>query len=316
MKKRNINETSSYVGAAEDEGLYDAMGSLIEAASAMTDYELSSPEEAMEALHEEGSDEAIELSEAIDALNDEIDSVEAEAHYNKLGDEEYFEESYKSKKKIMKKIVRLTENDLTRIVKKVIKEQEDIDFDQFLDADGNLDPSMHSTEKYKQFLNNLSARPNPNNSTGGTKKRKSSREQEDDFDQFLDADGNLDPSMHSTEKYKQFLNNISDRPNPNNSIGDDDDYYGSFDDSHKVHRNNHKGDTNFDDYDEDSFDTWDDYQKSPYANDKLNNWEFNSKGKRRGLQNRENEPEEGRYWFDQYKEKSGGRPFKVRKKRR
>ena len=263
MKKRNINETSSYVGAAEDEGLYDAMGSLIEAASAMTDYELSSPEEAMEALHEEGSDEAIELSEAIDALNDEIDSVEAEAHYNKLGDEEYFEESYKSKKKIMKKIVRLTENDLTRIVKKVIKEQEDIDFDQ-----------------------------------------------------FLDADGNLDPSMHSTEKYKQFLNNISDRPNPNNSIGDDDDYYGSFDDSHKIHRNNHKGDTNFDDYDEDSFDTWDDYQKSPYANDKLNNWEFNSKGKRRGLQNRENEPEEGRYWFDQYKEKSGGRPFKVRKKRR
>ena len=134
----------------------------------------------------------------------------------------------KKKDKIMKKIVRLTESDLTRIVKKVIKEQ------------------------------------------GG--------------------EGNY--------------------------IGDDDDYYGSFDDNHKVHRNNHKGDTNFDDYDEDSFDTWDDYQKSPYANDKLNNWEFNSKGKRRGFQNRENEPEEGRYWFDQYKEKSGGQPFKVRKKRR
>jgi Leucine-rich repeat (LRR) protein len=75
----------------------------------------------------------------------------------------------------MKKIVRLTENDLTRIVKKVINEQEDIDFDQFLDADGNLDPSIHSTEKYKQFLNNLGAPSNPNYNRVEPKKRKSSK---------------------------------------------------------------------------------------------------------------------------------------------
>ena len=108
---------------------------------------------------------------------------------------------------------------------------------------------------------------------------------------------------------------IREQGGEGNYIGDDDDYYGSFDDSHKVHRNNHKGDTNFDDYDEDSFDTWDDYQKSPYANDKLNNWEFNSKHNQRHF-GRDTGVENGRYWFDKYQEKSGGQPFKVRKKRR
>ncbi len=131
----------------------------------------------------------------------------------------------------MKKIVRLTENDLTRIVKKVIKEQ-------------------------------------------------------------------------SLPKYNQ------------DEIGDDDEYYGYFDDNEKIHRMIYKGDTNFDDYDEDVFDTWDDYSDSKYSRDKKNKWTFNSKGKRRGFQHREDEPEEGRYWFDKYQEKSGGQPFRVRKKKR
>jgi len=247
MKKlRRLKETSSYVGAAEDEGLYDAMGSLLEAAKELTDYELHSPEEAIEALYEEGSDEAIELAEAIDALSEEIDSVESEAYFNELDDEEGFEESYKTKKKI----IRVTENDLTRIVKKVIKEG-------MITELGGMDDS------HPRF-------------------------------------GNMNLKNHSSGELDDILH---DR------LSDDDDYYGTFDGEHKVGRNPNgrilDPDFEYDEYDEESFEDFDSYRDSKYGRDKISRSTFNSTNR-----------EGGKKYFDQYQEKSGGQPFRIRKKRR
>ena len=150
----------------------------------------------------------------------------------------------------MKKIVRLTENDLTRIVKKVIREG---------------------------MLNEL----------GGM---------EDSHPKF----GSMNLKNHSSGELDDILH---DR------LGHDDDYYGTFDGEHKVGRNpsdwNLDPDFEYDEYDEENFEDFDSYRDSKYGRDEISKSTFNSRDR-----------EYGKKYFDQYQEKSGGQPFKVRKKRR
>jgi len=93
-------------------------------------------------------------------------------------------------------------------------------------------------------------------------------------------------------------------------------YYGTFDGIDKYHQSNEMGD--FEDYDGDveEFNTWDEYIESGYPNDPENFWSINSRRKERGSKLGADDPEEGRRWFDKYREKSGGKPLTVRHKRR
>lgn len=134
----------------------------------------------------------------------------------------------------MKKIVKLTEKDLQRIVKRVIKESR---------------------------LNELGGMTELN---------------DDDI-----------------EELEETIDDISD----------DDEYYGTFDGDYRVDRRNT---TNFDDYDEfeeEEFEDFDSYRKSRYGSDRKNKWEFNSP-----------DEEMGRKYFKTYQEKSGGKPFRVRRR--
>jgi Glu-tRNA(Gln) amidotransferase subunit E-like FAD-binding protein len=76
------------------------------------------PYDAITSLEEEGSEESLDLMERIKYVEEEIDQIEAEMYFDEE-ESDNVEENYKSTKKVIK----LTENDLTRIVKKVIKEQ-------------------------------------------------------------------------------------------------------------------------------------------------------------------------------------------------
>jgi hypothetical protein len=246
MKKRNIKETSSYVGAAEDEGLYDQMNDLLALATALVGEEFNSPEEALETLEDGNWEEPEVVDELISQiydLIDEIDAVEAEAYYGELDDEEGmdFGESFKSKKKIIK----LTENDLTKIVRKVIKEQ------GMISELGGMDDS------HPKF-------------------------------------GNMNLKNHSSDELDDILHN---------RLSDDDEYYGTFDDEHKIDRFDKYVTSDYEDFDEEEFEDFDAYSNSRYGSDKRNRWAFNDK-------------KYGKGYFDRYQEKSGGKPFKIRKKRR
>lgn len=85
---------------------------------------------------------------------------------------------------------------------------------------------------------------------------------------------------------------------------DEDEYYGTFDDKHKVNRRSNTGDFDYEDYDEDEFEDFDSYRKSKYRKDRKNRWDFNDP-----------DDEMGRKFFKTYQEKSGGKPFKVRRRR-
>jgi len=125
----------------------------------------------------------------------------------------------------MKKIVRLTENDLTRIVKKVIKEQEDIDFD--------VDNSRGFGSTY--------------DSVG-------------DYRADIYGDGRM------------------------------------FDPYDYIDR-----DFNEDEWDEgEEYDNVEDFEQSPFYNDKKNRW---------------SNTRPGNTYFDQEKESRGGRPLKIRRRR-
>jgi hypothetical protein len=85
---------------------------------------------------------------------------------------------------------------------------------------------------------------------------------------------------------------------------DEDEYYGTFDDTHKVNRKDMVGNFDYEDYDEDEFSDFDSYRKSKYGKDPKNKWDFNAP-----------DEEMSRKYFKTYQEKSGGKPFKVRKRR-
>ncbi len=120
--KKKVIKEGSYVSAAENEGLYDRMSDLLSLASALTGEELDSPEEALEFLESYDSAEpevVDELISQIEELIDDIDAVEAEAYFDEEDEEEYMGENYKPKKKV----IRLKESDIKRIVKRVISEE-------------------------------------------------------------------------------------------------------------------------------------------------------------------------------------------------
>jgi len=102
--------------------LYDRMSELLERASIMCNgVYLSDPYEAIEELTnlmEQNGGYDIRISDIIDDIvqtMEDIDSIESEESFR--GD---IDESKKSKKKI----IRLTESDLTKIVKRVIRDGE------------------------------------------------------------------------------------------------------------------------------------------------------------------------------------------------
>jgi hypothetical protein len=87
-------------------------------------------------------------------------------------------------------------------------------------------------------------------------------------------------------------------------VNDDDEYYGTFDDEYKVDRNNRSGKLDYDDFDEDEFEDFDSFRKSKYGRDGKNKWDLNT-----------SDEETSRRIFDRYQSKSGGNPFKVRRRR-
>jgi hypothetical protein len=148
-----------------------------------------------------------------------------------------------------KRIVRLTESDLQRIVKRVIKEEM-----------GGMEDS-HPRYGDKNF-------------------NKMSRED------ILNLD-KMGSSEYSEDTFE-----------------DEDEYYGTFDDKHKVRWGNEIGNFDYEDYDEDAFEDFDSYRRSKYAKDPKNRWAFNS-----------SDEKSGRHFFKSHQERSGGLPFKVRKRR-
>lgn len=125
----------------------------------------------------------------------------------------------------MKKIVKLTENDLTRIVKKVIREQSDIQFDV-------------------------------DNSRG--------------FGSSYDEVGDYRADFYGDGRY--------------------------YDPSDMWDK-----DFNEDEWDEgEEYDNVEDFQQSPFYNDKKNRW---------------SNTRPGNTYFDQEKESRGGRPLKIRRRR-
>jgi len=85
---------------------------------------------------------------------------------------------------------------------------------------------------------------------------------------------------------------------------DDDEYYGTFDDTYMVDKNDRPGKFDYSDFEEEEFSDFDSYRKSKYGRDPKNKWDLNSP-----------DEDQGRRFFNAYQEKSGGRPFKVRRRR-
>lgn len=177
----------------------------------------------------------------------------------------------------MKKIVKLTEKDLQRIVKRVIKESR-------LNELGGMD------DGHPRFGDlNFSKLSNDDIIRMG---------QEDDYYPSYDTSGEF---KGMTELNGDM--DIEDIEETIDDISDDDEYYGTFDGDYRVDRRNT---TNFDDYDEfeeEEFEDFDSYRKSRYGSDRKNKWEFNSP-----------DEEMGRKYFKTYQEKSGGKPFRVRRR--
>lgn len=86
--------------------------------------------------------------------------------------------------------------------------------------------------------------------------------------------------------------------------GNDDEYYGTFDDTYMVDKNDRPGKFDYSDFEEEEFSDFDSYRKSKYGRDPKNKWDLNSP-----------DEEQGRRFFNSYQEKSGGRPFKVRRRK-
>jgi len=103
---------------------------------------------------------------------------------------------------------------------------------------------------------------------------------------------------------KEDLDKMSISEYSEDNFEDEDEYYGTFDDKHKVNRRNNTGNFDYEDYDEDEFEDFDSYRKSKYRKDRKNRWDFN-----------DSDDEMGRKFFKTYQEKSGGKPFKVRRRR-
>jgi hypothetical protein len=151
----------------------------------------------------------------------------------------------------MKKIVRLKESDLQRIVNRVIRE------------------SMISE-------------------LGGM----------DDGHPFSGTMNFNDLSPDERQKVNKYYR-VDDE-----DLTDDDEYYGTFDDEDIVDRNNRRGDIQYDDFEEEEFGDFDSFKNSKYGRDRKNKWDLNT-----------SDEESSRMTFDRYQEKSGGNPFKVRRKR-
>ena len=86
--------------------------------------------------------------------------------------------------------------------------------------------------------------------------------------------------------------------------GNDDEYYGTFDDTYMVDKNDKPGKFDYSDFEEETFGDFDSYRKSKYGRDPKNKWDLNSP-----------DEEQGRRFFNSYQEKSGGRPFTVRRRK-
>ena len=103
------------------EELYDYMSELLEQAIEITgDESISSPYEAIDALtdlmEEENYNTVIgDIIDEISYTMEDIDSMESQDYFENEGD---IYESRKSNKKVIK----LTEKDLTRIVKRIVRE--------------------------------------------------------------------------------------------------------------------------------------------------------------------------------------------------
>lgn len=151
-----------------------------------------------------------------------------------------------------KRVIKLTETDLRRIVKRVMREDM-----------GGMD-DVHPIYGDKNFS-------------------KMSREE------ILNLD-----DMGSSEYSEDY---DEDLENP-------DEYYGTFDDDYNVDKNNKTGNFDYEDFEEDEFADFDSYKKSRYGSDRKNRWDFNSP-----------DEEMGRKMFKTYQERSGGKPFRVRRRK-
>jgi len=154
-----------------------------------------------------------------------------------------------------KRIVRLTESDLHRIVKRVIKEN---------------------------MINELGGMEDSHPISGGLNFSNLSPEERKMVDDY----------------YGGSSQDSGSELNP------DDEYYSTFDDTYKVDRSDRPGNYNYSEFEEDEFEDFDSYRKSKYGRDPKNRTSFNSP-----------DEEYGRRMFKTYQEKSGGKPYKVRRRK-
>ena len=93
--KEFVNESSGYTKDSEGMGLYDQMTDLLVKVEELLGEMPNGPEEALEMLSDNDVKAPTfrreELADAIETLQNEIDSVEAETYYSGLeeGDEQY-----------------------------------------------------------------------------------------------------------------------------------------------------------------------------------------------------------------------------------
>lgn len=84
---KHLKTFESYLDSPENQGLYDEMSKLLSQAGELCDCEISDPDSAIEALEELGTNEAINLSEEISALLNQIYEAESEAFFNEEDEE-------------------------------------------------------------------------------------------------------------------------------------------------------------------------------------------------------------------------------------
>lgn len=93
--KEFIKESSGYTQDAENKGMYDQMGTLLQKVEELLGEMPDSPEDALEMLNDNSIEvptfKREELYDSIQELIDEIDSTEAETFYNMDEEDEAFE---------------------------------------------------------------------------------------------------------------------------------------------------------------------------------------------------------------------------------
>lgn len=154
-----------------------------------------------------------------------------------------------------KRIVRLTESDLQRIVKRVIREN---------------------------MINELGGMEDSHPISGGLNFSNLSPEERRMVDDYYGVS----------------------RKESGSELGDTDEYYGTFDDTLKVDRGDRAGEYEYPEFVQDEFKDFDSYKKSKYGRDPRNKMSFNT-----------SDEDFGRRMFKTYQEKSGGKPFRVRRRK-